>query len=59
MALRALPVVTKLTQLGFGRAERAVTISTVSPLLSVVFSGTSRRAILAALQRFPMSVCTA
>ena len=48
IAERALAVVTKVTQFGFGFAPRAVMISTVWPFSSAVRNGTSWRSILPA-----------
>lgn len=60
MVARALPVTTKLSQAGLGRAPPGeVMISTVCPLDSVEDRGARRRSILAATQVLPMSVCTA
>ncbi|MNE53368.1 hypothetical protein D3C80_1480940 [compost metagenome] len=59
MCVRALPVTTKLSQAGFGRAPGALTISTVEPLCSGSDSGASRRLIRQAMQLLPTSVCTA
>ncbi|MCY1180495.1 hypothetical protein D9M73_209430 [compost metagenome] len=59
MWVRALPVTTKFSQAGFGRAPGAVTISTVSPLCSGSDSGARRRLMRQAMQLLPTSVCTA
>ena len=59
MLVRALAVTTKLSQVGFGRAPGAVTISTLWPLRSTVLSGASARSMRQATQLLPMSVCTA
>ena len=55
MRERARPVETKLSQAGFGRALGAPTISTTSPLLSSVRSGTGSPFTEAATQWSPMS----
>src|SRR5690606_41281526 len=54
--LRALPVVTKLSQAGFGRAPGAVMISTVWPLPRGSDSGARRRLMRQALQLLPTPV---
>ncbi|MNP02312.1 hypothetical protein D3C76_941610 [compost metagenome] len=59
MCVRALPVTTKLSHAGFGRAPGALTISTVEPLCSGSDSGARRRLIRQAMQLLPTSVCTA
>ena len=59
MAARALPVTTKLSQLGCGVAVRAVMISTVWPVSSALLSGARRRSTRTATQWLPMSECTA
>ncbi|MNJ68482.1 hypothetical protein D3C77_647360 [compost metagenome] len=59
MCVRALPVTTKLSQAGFGRAPGALTISTVEPLCNGSDNGARRRLIRHAMQLLPTSVCTA
>ena len=59
MLARALPVTTKLIQVGSGRARREVTISTVCPVARGVRREAGRPSMRAASQVFPMSVWTA
>ena len=56
MALRARLDLAKLSQAGLGLPCAEVMISTVSPVLSVVLSGTATRFTRAPTQRCPMSV---
>ena len=56
MLERALPVTTKSSHTGLGRAPGAVMISTVWPLLSTLRRGARWRSILAATQVLPRSV---
>ena len=55
MVARALPVTTKLSQAGLGRAPGAVMISTTSPLLSSVRNAAGSLLILAATVCWPTS----
>jgi hypothetical protein len=59
MQARALPVTTKLSQVGDGVCAREVMISTWSPLRSCERSGTIRPLIFAPTQVLPTSECTA